>query len=75
MATADLPASGVTAGAYTYPISVTVDSAGQVTGIVGGQCVTSCSMPALASFTWVNQGGASALQPIANGPIGISQPG
>jgi hypothetical protein len=76
MATADLPASGVTAGVYVSPNSVTVNSAGQVTGIVGNQLciVNSCAAPLLSTFTWVNPGSASASQPIANGPIALSLP-
>ena len=64
----------MTAGAYTSIISVGVNAAGQVTSIVGGGCTTSCGMPALASFSWVNQGGATATQPVSGGPIGMSLP-
>ena len=71
---ADLPPSGVTSGTYTAPTSITINATGQVTSIVGGACVSACGMPALSSFVWVNQGSATAIQPIAGGPIGMSVP-
>lgn len=71
--TADLPMVG-TAGNYVLPISITTDAYGRVTNIVGGACTSSCGMPALGAFTWVNQGGATASQPITAGPIGLSIP-
>lgn len=71
---ADLPPSGATAGTYVTPTSVSINAAGQVTNIVGGECVSGCTPLNVANFTWVNQGSSTSAQPISNGPIGLIVP-